>query len=88
MPAKDSYGRTASSLDSPLIHLSVIQPNDSADLEAVTRAIHVAEAGDLRVTMRGGGSVTIPGLTPGWHPLRVCRVHATGTTATGLLGGW
>lgn len=64
-----------------------ITPNDDADLEFETRGVYIGVSGDLHVTMAGGGEVTFTELAGGIvHPLRVHRVHATGTTATNILG--
>jgi hypothetical protein len=65
-----------------------IVPADDADLPYVTRALHVGTAGDLTVTLSGGQTVTFATLSAGWHPIRVARVHATGTTADGIVGAW
>ena len=88
MSATDAYNNVYPGLESPIVHAVGVVPNDEADLTQVTRAIHVGGAGDLRVTMKGGTTVTFSNLAAGWHPIRVARIHATGTTATGLVGGW
>ncbi|MEX5730234.1 hypothetical protein Ga0609869_003587 [Rhodovulum iodosum] len=73
-------------LQSPALHLEPITPSDTADLARVTRALNVAGAGSVRV-------VTVTGQTGDIHvaagipfPIRVVRVLATGTTATGITG--
>jgi hypothetical protein len=48
----------------------------------------VGGAGNMRVTMLGGGIVTFTGLPVGWHPIRVTRVWATNTTATNIVAVW
>lgn len=71
----------------PAVHAFAITPNDSTDLEYVTRAIYVGGAGDVAVTTQGGESVTFSGVTVGTLlPIRVTKVKSTGTTATLLLG--
>jgi hypothetical protein len=52
----------------------------------VTRALYVGGGGDLRVVMADGATVTFAALAPGWHPVRVRRVLATGTSATLITG--
>jgi hypothetical protein len=54
----------------------------------VTRALWVGGAGDLRVKLLDGQTVTIPSANVGWHPLRVRQVFATGTTATNIVATW
>ena len=87
MPISDPFATHVDSLSGPVTGGFDITPNDSADLPAVTRGVMVAAGGDVSVTFRDGSVVTLPGLTPGViYPLRVTRVRATGTTATGLKG--
>jgi hypothetical protein len=53
----------------------------------VTRAIILGAAGDVAVVLKNGDSITLPALAAGViYPVRVSRVLATGTTATGLKG--
>lgn len=64
-----------------------VTPNDGTDLATPTRGIYVGASGDLKVDMRGVGTVTFVGLAAGMiHPICARRVYATGTTATGILG--
>ncbi|PIL21173.1 hypothetical protein P775_05690 [Puniceibacterium antarcticum] len=71
-----------------MTHATAITPNDTSDLSTLTRALYVGGAGDLRVTMADGNTVTFAGLPVGWHPVRVARVHSTGTTASNIVGCW
>lgn len=62
---------------------------DSNARQRISDSISLAVAGDLRVTLagvseQGGATVTIVGLTAGKHELRVSKIFATGTTATGI----
>jgi len=62
-----------------------ITPNDSSDLPFVASAVRVAVGGTLRVTSTGGDTETIPGLLDAeLLVLEVTRIHATGTSATGI----
>lgn len=88
MPAIDDYAGLSAALTSPLIGAEEVTPNDAADLTHVSRGIWIGTAGDLRVTMKSGQTVTYPSLAAGWHPLRVSRVLATGTTASGIVAAW
>jgi len=64
-----------------------ITPNDSADLDVITRGMYVGVSGDLAVHMADGSIATFVGLAAGViHPLSVVRVLATGTTATDIIG--
>lgn len=77
----------AGGVDSPASRAFAITPNDSTDLTTQTRALYVGTAGNLVVTLVGdSSSVTFSNVAAGYHPLRVKRVHATSTTATGLIG--
>lgn len=64
---------------------AAIVPADGADLPALTRAIYVGVAGDVKVDMETTGTVTFKALPVGIQRLRVKRVYATGTTATNLV---
>ncbi|WP_308916381.1 hypothetical protein [Jannaschia sp. LMIT008] len=88
MPIQDTFKTRDAGLTSPLSNMFNVVPDDQTDLIHVTRALYVGAGGSLSITTAGGQTVTIPEIAPGWHPLRVCRVHATGTTATGIVGGW
>lgn len=63
---------------------------DSNARQRISDSISLAVAGDLRVTLagiseQGGATVTIVGLGAGVkHELRVTKIFATGTTATGI----
>jgi hypothetical protein len=64
-----------------------ITPDDATDLADHADAIYVGGAGNLKVDMLLGGTVTFTALSVGVvHPLSVRRVYATGTTATSILG--
>ena len=82
----DEY-KGQSGLDSPAQDAEEITPNDTADLSHATRALYVGADGDVRVTFIAGATVTLAGLRAGVaYPLRLARVHASGTTAAGLVG--
>ena len=82
----DQFRHHAQSLESPATRIAEIVPSDTADLAFVTRAISVAQAGHLQVVTSGGdtGRVFVAAGVP--FPLRVSRILATGTTATGIVG--
>lgn len=72
---------------SPADYAAAVVPSDSADLPVATRAIFVGAGGTLTVTMVGSATpVTFTGMGAGMiYPLRVRRVHTTGTTAANLV---
>ena len=84
----DIYDDRSSGLESPGYDAASITPDDGADLPTSSRAIYVGASGDLVVTMVGGGTVTLTAVPVGILPIRVSRVHATGTTAADLVAVW
>lgn len=88
MSAIDSFKSNARSPAGGPAHLALLTPSDSLDLAHVTQWLYLAEAGTLRVTTRGGQTLTTPVMAAGWHLLELTRIHATGTTATGIMAGW
>lgn len=73
-------------LAGPALHAAGVTPADGADMTISSRGLYVGGAGDLKVTMEGGETVTFPGVVAGTLlPIRVRRVFATGTTATSIL---
>lgn len=64
-----------------------VVPSDGADLaRGIAKGIYVGVAGNLRVTLAGGDTVTFTGIAAGTvHPLAVKRVFATQTTATDIV---
>jgi hypothetical protein len=85
----DYFDNRLASLDSPASAASAIVPSDTVDLAVVPRALYCTGDGNVRVTMRDGGSpVTLPIVAGVPLPVRIRRVWATGTTATGIVGVW
>jgi hypothetical protein len=72
----------------PADQAAVVTPNDDADLDVTCRALLIGTAGDLRVTTRGGTTLTLPNVPVGLLPLRVKRVFATSTTADDITALW
>ncbi len=73
-------------LTSPADNATAITPSDSTDLAFNSRALYVGGAGNLVVTMAGGGDVTFTAVPAGSIlPIRVSRVKATSTTATSIV---
>ena len=87
MPIPDKFSDFTSGLSSPICGGFDITPDDATDLQGMTRAIVLGAAGDVAVVLKNGDTLTLPALTAGViYPVRVSRVLATGTTATGLKG--
>jgi hypothetical protein len=85
----DSFEYHTAGIVAPLTAAQTVSPSDSLDLDQVSRALYVGTSGNVKVTMKSGGTVTLAGLAAGlWHPVRVSRIWATGTTAAGILAGW
>lgn len=66
-----------------------ITPSDSADLAVMTRALRVSATGTggtVRVVTRAGNTRDLPIAAGEEWNIRVSRVLATGTTATGIWG--
>jgi len=72
----------------PAHHAVAVTPNDKVDLPAVSTAMFIGTAGNLKVTMLGGESLTFNNIPVGWHPIRVTRVWAANTTAANIIAVW
>ena len=81
----DKYRTHSAGLESPARHIELITPSDTADLECASRAVSVAGAGDLRVTMIDGSEGTLFLAAGIAFPIRVTRIWDAGTTATGIV---
>ena len=84
----DMFEDRSSGLESPGYDAASVVPSDSTDLTITSRAIYVGTSGDLRVTTASGSIVTFSNVPEGILPMRVSRVHASGTTATGIVAIW
>ena len=87
-PANSDHRYLKEDMSSPARDAFSITGNDSTDLSKITKAIHVATAGDIRMTLMNmlpGASITLT-VEPGYHPLRVKRVWSTNTTASNITG--
>ncbi len=83
----DDFETHQPGLTTPAQAAVAIVPSDVQPLAHVTRGIYVGGAGNLRVVMLSGETVTLVGVVAGTiYPIRVAQVRSTGTTATGLLG--
>ena len=63
-----------------------VVPSDTVLLtRGVCQALHISVAGTLSVLMEDGSAGTFPAVPVGVFPIRVQRVNATGTAATGIV---
>lgn len=70
----DDFSTYGTALDSPASNAIAVTPGVSA-LGNVTRALYVGAAGDVEVTMAGGGDVTFSGVSAGTIiPIRATHV--------------
>ena len=85
----DAYADHASSLVSPASSGAGVTPSDSGELPQVSRALYVAQGGDLALELASGAQVTLGGVPSGTVlPVRARRVRASGTTASGVVALW
>jgi len=83
----DRFASHAPSLTGPASGGFAIVPNDNLDIAEITRALYVGVGGELVVTMASGQTLTfafVPDAS--LLPLRVSRIHASGTTAENIVG--
>lgn len=84
----DIFEDRSPGLESPGYRAAEVLPSDTADLTFTCRAIYVGVPGDLRVTLAGGDTVTFSNVAAGFLPVRVSRVHLSGTTADAIVAVW
>lgn len=81
------FDQKDSDLNSPATTGAAVTPNDSADLAETSRALFIGTGGTLVVTLRDDtSSLTFLNVASGQVlPLRVKRIHDTGTTAANII---
>lgn len=93
----DKFENVQVRMSDPGYDAFAITPNDSADLEHVTRGLYIGTGGDLTVDMAGrvrngedidaSETILFANVAAGTIlPIRVKRVDATGTTAQNIVG--
>lgn len=83
----DDFDNFEPALTSPAACVETIIPSDTNDLVHVTRGLYVGFTGDVAVRMKSGELATFSNVQGGTTlALRIERIFATGTTATGLVG--
>lgn len=79
-------GSRVSHRGEPATSAAAVAPNDAADLpNGTTRALYIGGAGDVKVNMDDGSTVTFKAAPVGILPISVSRVFNTGTIATNIL---
>ncbi|MER2263888.1 spike base protein, RCAP_Rcc01079 family [Methylobacterium oxalidis] len=84
---QDDFGSYAPGLHDPIANAAEITPSDTNDLDVVPRALLIGTAGDLKIQMLGGQTVTLK-VQATLYPIRVRRILATGTTASNIVACW
>ncbi|MEO0689018.1 MAG: hypothetical protein AAFY51_01830 [Pseudomonadota bacterium] len=86
----DEFENMAQSPTTPTEFMFEVTPDDATDLERVTKAIHLNELGDVRITtkdMAEGSSVTLRNIPVGVpYPVRAKRIWQSGTTSADVVG--
>ncbi len=73
----------------PPTNAAAVTPADGADLSFITTMIVAAAAGVISCNMQGTGTAVLVPVAAGVPiPIRVRRILATGTTATGIVAFW
>ena len=84
--AKETVRTRSLDQSGPASRFSAVTPDDAATLpQGATRGLYVGGAGTLKVVGDDGASVEFVSGPHQYHPLRVARVLATGTSATGIV---
>lgn len=88
MAAIDLFQDSDASLTSPIENVEDVNPNNSEDISHVSRQLYIGTSGSLKVTMKGGETVTLNSVTAGtFLDWRVSRVWAD-STASNIVAGW
>ena len=82
----DKFDGYEVSIDSPAREVFQITPDDGSDLALATRAINVAQSGNVRLESVAGTVATVYIAAGIAFPIRAKRVFVTGADATGLVG--
>jgi hypothetical protein len=84
--SRSTFSNRAASPVGPATILKPVTPSDTADLpDGVSRSLYVGVAGALAVVDAAGNEATLFSGAGQYHPIRVARVLAAGTTATSIL---
>lgn len=78
------FSNRVSSLAGPATDIQPITPSDTADLPVVAIALYTETGGTITLTSVDGAVRAVPVADFSILPVGTRRVHATGTTATGI----
>jgi hypothetical protein len=82
----DRFQNSSPSLTGPASHGFAVTPSDSTLLSETTRGIYVGTGGTIAALMLSGASVSFPAVPSGAIlPVRLTKIMATGTTASGIV---
>jgi hypothetical protein len=85
----DNYAALPTTLTAPARDGLAVTPSDTTDFAILPRAIYVGVTGTIAATLAGGQSVTFQAVPAGsLLPIRMARILATGTTASGIVALW
>lgn len=85
----DLFSDNIPSLTSPAIDGTMVAPSDTTPLSHVTRAIYVGGGGDVQAELVSGSQISFAAVPGGvMLPMRVTKILATGTTASGIVALW
>ena len=84
--ALDTFNTLGEGWDAPASNAVEIVPSDTVDLATTPRWLHIGVAGALKVHMKGASTpVTFTNVPAGRFDIRVDRIFALGTTASGIV---
>jgi hypothetical protein len=83
----DLFEKFSNNLESPAKFAVAVTPDDAANLEYSSRSVYIGGTGDLSVEMVGDqANVVFTNVQAGTVlPIRVNKVHSTGTTANSIV---
>ena len=84
--SKDPFSGRAASATASATRVAQVTPTDDADLPGgLCRGLFVGDAGAVVLRDAHGETVELASAASQYHPLRVARVLATGTTAGRII---
>jgi hypothetical protein len=81
---KNPFSNRAPALSGPALDILPVTPSDAADLSEVAVALYIETGGSVTFTTPRGTVRTVDLPDMSILPVGAVRVHATGTTATGI----
>jgi hypothetical protein len=82
----DPYAGTGDDLQGPASNAAAVTPSDSANLPTCSKRLWIGGAGNVKVTLVGGTTVTYSAVPAGTYlQARALQIFASGTTATEII---